>query len=82
MERRMIDEYRATIDELIQRLPHIDVQAALELARLPEKIRGFGHVKEENIVAARTRADALRQRAHKPQGRNQPTGLAEAVTLK
>ena len=33
---------------------------ALEIASLPEQIRGYGHVKERNLAAARTRwADLL-----------------------
>jgi indolepyruvate ferredoxin oxidoreductase len=31
----------------------------VELARLPEDIRGFGHVKEANLAAARIRWNKL-----------------------
>ena len=29
------------------------LELALQLARLPERIRGFGHVKEANVAAVR-----------------------------
>jgi indolepyruvate ferredoxin oxidoreductase len=34
---------------------------AVELASLPEKIRGFGHVKQRHIAAAQAEEAALRE---------------------
>jgi indolepyruvate ferredoxin oxidoreductase len=34
---------------------------AAEIARIPEEIRGFGHVKERHLAAARTKWAALMQ---------------------
>ena len=31
----------------------------IEIARIPDDIRGFGHVKERHLKAARTKWDAL-----------------------
>ena len=41
---------------------------ALEIARLPEQIKGFGHVKERNLSAVRNRWAGLMQQWHDPQG--------------
>jgi indolepyruvate ferredoxin oxidoreductase len=62
MERRLIDEYRADIEKILERFDHVDLDAALAFARLPEQIRGFGHVKQASVQAARVRWDALMQR--------------------
>jgi len=34
---------------------------AVEIARLPEDIRGYGHVKQRHLAAARAKWDALMQ---------------------
>ncbi|MFM9926225.1 indolepyruvate ferredoxin oxidoreductase family protein [Variovorax sp. H27-G14] len=59
MERQLIDDYRAMVEDLLARFERIDFDTALSLARLPEQIRGFGHVKEESVVTARVRWGAL-----------------------
>ena len=59
MERRLISEYLAVIDEFSTTLNVNNLSFAIELARLPEQIRGFGHVKERSVVAARKRRAEL-----------------------
>ena len=63
-ERALIAEYRATIDELLAGLTAERLPQTVEIARLPEEIRGYGHVKEKNVVAAKalheTRLHAFR----------------------
>jgi len=59
MERQLIEDYRAMVEDLLARFDAIDFDTALSLARLPEQIRGFGHVKLESVVSARVRWDAL-----------------------
>ncbi len=58
-ERALIGEYRALVDELVSGLQVQKLALAIDLARLPEDIRGFGHVKEANLAAARVRWDKL-----------------------
>ena len=58
-ERALIGEYRALVDELVKGLKAQKLAQAVELARLPEDIRGFGHVKEANLAAARIRWNKL-----------------------
>ncbi|MCX7172412.1 MAG: indolepyruvate ferredoxin oxidoreductase family protein [Proteobacteria bacterium] len=53
MERALIDEYTRAIESV---LPHLDNHShpiALLLAALPEKIRGYGHVKLASVEQAR-----------------------------
>ena len=58
-ERALIGEYRALVDELVKGLNAQKLAQAVELARLPEDIRGFGHVKEANLAATRIRWNKL-----------------------
>jgi indolepyruvate ferredoxin oxidoreductase len=62
MERALITEYRACIGELLKTLDAGNRTLALEIARLPEEIRGYGHVKARHLAAARTKWDALMSR--------------------
>ena len=58
-ERALIDEYRTCIDELLRTLSAANLPLAAEIARIPEEIRGYGHVKERHLKAARTKWDGL-----------------------
>ena len=62
MERALIGEYRACIEELLKGLSKERLDLAAEIARIPEEIRGYGHVKERHVKAARSKWDALMQR--------------------
>ena len=61
-ERALIAEYQACIDELLKSLSADNRALAAEIARIPEEIRGYGHVKERHLRAARPKWDALMQR--------------------
>jgi indolepyruvate ferredoxin oxidoreductase len=52
-ERALIGEYRASIENVLATLGADNHALAVEIARLPEQIKGFGHVKERNLAAAR-----------------------------
>ncbi|HEY6134738.1 MAG TPA: indolepyruvate ferredoxin oxidoreductase family protein [Rubrivivax sp.] len=58
-ERALIAEYRACIDELLKTLDAATVAQAAEIARIPEEIRGYGHVKERHLKAARAKWSGL-----------------------
>jgi indolepyruvate ferredoxin oxidoreductase len=58
-ERALIGEYRASIEEVIAGLTATNHALALDIASLPDQIRGYGHVKERNLAAARTRWTGL-----------------------
>ena len=53
MERRLIGEYEAVVKELVDGLNADNHALAVEIAELPMRIRGFGHVKERNRRAAK-----------------------------
>jgi indolepyruvate ferredoxin oxidoreductase len=58
-ERALIGEYRAAIDELLAALSAERLTLAVEIARLPEDIRGYGHVKARHLAAARAKWQVL-----------------------
>jgi indolepyruvate ferredoxin oxidoreductase len=58
-ERELVREYFELIDEWAVGLTSANLAAAIELAGVPDDIRGFGHVKERNVQAARVRRGEL-----------------------
>ncbi|MNN17328.1 2-oxoacid ferredoxin oxidoreductase [compost metagenome] len=58
-ERALIGEYRRSIEALLPALSAHNLELALEIARLPQEIRGYGHVKARNLAATRTRWERL-----------------------
>ncbi len=58
-ERQLIADYEATIELLLKDLSAERVALAVEIASIPEHIRGFGHVKERHLHAAKAREAAL-----------------------
>jgi indolepyruvate ferredoxin oxidoreductase len=59
MERALIGRYKDTIEELLAGLNAGNLALAVEIARLPEQIRGYGHVKERHIKTVLPRWEAL-----------------------
>jgi indolepyruvate ferredoxin oxidoreductase len=59
LERRLIAEYEGVIEEALAALGPENYDVAVELARLPEQIRGFGHVKERHLRVAKQREGEL-----------------------
>jgi indolepyruvate ferredoxin oxidoreductase len=54
-ERQLIVDYRKTVDELLSGLSADTLDLAVEIASIPEHIRGFGHVKHEHLQKTRAR---------------------------
>jgi indolepyruvate ferredoxin oxidoreductase len=63
IERQLIGDYRGAIEQVMARIGEVGLDAAREtalaIARLPEQIRGFGHVKENCLVSVRARWKVL-----------------------
>jgi indolepyruvate ferredoxin oxidoreductase len=59
MERQLIADYAATMKELSAALSPDNHALAVEIARIPEQIRGYGHIKERNIKQAKAREASL-----------------------
>ncbi|HET7849370.1 MAG TPA: indolepyruvate ferredoxin oxidoreductase family protein [Pseudolabrys sp.] len=58
-ERRLIAEYEALLDEIAEKLTPDNHHLAVGLAAIPEHIRGYGHVKQRHMAAARADQAAL-----------------------
>jgi indolepyruvate ferredoxin oxidoreductase len=65
-ERQLIADYERLVDEVGSSLRHDTLSVAVELAALPEAIRGYGHVKLANFEAARVREAELLLRLRAP----------------
>ncbi len=62
LERRLVAEFEADIDELVQRVAPGNHALTVRIASLPETIKGYGRVKEASAAeAAKARASALQQ---------------------
>jgi indolepyruvate ferredoxin oxidoreductase len=72
-ERALIGQYCDSIEELIVALSPASLDAAVEVARIAEQIKGYGHVKERNLQAAQVQWQARMQafRAIARQGQQQ-----------
>ena len=58
-ERALIGQYRDSISELLQALSADKLALAVDVARIPEEIRGYGHVKARHLAAAQPKWDGL-----------------------
>jgi indolepyruvate ferredoxin oxidoreductase len=58
-ERKLIEDYEAMLDEVLASLTPDNHHIAVGLAAIPEKIRGFGHVKQRHVTAAKADEAAL-----------------------
>jgi indolepyruvate ferredoxin oxidoreductase len=78
-ERALIEEYVATLEELVAALKPENHSVAVAIASIPEKIRGFGPVKDRHLAAAKAEeAELLAQfRAGLASGRD--VGIAAAA---
>ncbi len=59
-ERALVAQYRASIEVLVAQLTPANHALAVEIARIPEQIKGFGHVKARHLAAAREKWTALK----------------------
>ena len=67
-ERQLVREFEGLIAEIVAKLDAGNHAAAVGLAGIPQKIRGFGHVKERNLKAAKAEeADLLAKFRADPQ---------------
>ncbi len=67
MERALISDYEHTLATICETLTPENHALAVEIAALPEQMRGFGHVKAANVARAKEReTELMRQFATKP----------------
>jgi indolepyruvate ferredoxin oxidoreductase len=60
-ERRLIADYKAVIETIVAELSPANHTTAVALASIPEKIRGFGPVKQRHLAAAKAEEADLRE---------------------
>ncbi len=61
-ERALINDYQHSIDELLRALTGQNLSLAVEIASLPEDIRGYGHIKARHLAAVRPKWQDLMAR--------------------
>lgn len=64
MERRLIGEYEGLIHDVLSNLTSPNLTQAIALANLPQKIKGFGHIKMANYKTTRTEWGDLLDKFH------------------
>jgi indolepyruvate ferredoxin oxidoreductase len=60
-EQQLVRDYESLLDELTAKLAPENHDVAVGLAAIPEKIRGYGHVKQRHIAAAKADEAALKE---------------------
>ena len=58
-ERQLVEDYFETVEELLGSLDHDSHSLAVQIAEIPELIRGYGHVKELHLHDAEAKKVAL-----------------------
>jgi len=64
-ERALISEYAGTMTDIAAKLTKDNLALAVEIASVPEHIRGFGHVKEQHLKTAKAERESLLDRFEK-----------------
>jgi len=59
MERGLITEYEKMVEDILGNLSESNLATALEMASLPNDIRGYGHVKEQSVEESREKLKQL-----------------------
>ena len=65
-DKAMLDQYEGVLNQIIDGLSENNKEAALEMARVPEFIRGYGHVRTQNIESAVRRWKSLDDQFRNP----------------
>jgi len=77
-ERALIAEYEALVAELLAKLAPQNHTLAVALARIPEEIRGYGHVKDRHLAPAKKKEAELLEKFRSAQPAA-PTPVSERV---
>jgi indolepyruvate ferredoxin oxidoreductase len=73
-ERQLVRDYETMVSEIVAALTPENHHLAIGLTAIPEKIRGFGHVKMRNLATAKAEEAALLE-----QFRARPASLLKAA---
>ena len=85
MERQLIADYEDQLEALLEKLAPWNLELAVQVASIPEQIRGFGPVKEHYLRAAKRREKELMaayERAALPNSRTEDTNSDAELVAK
>ena len=68
LEKQLIQDYKNTVAALVETLSDDNCDLAMEIAALPEQIRGFGPIKSASVGQAAQKQAALLARFHDAPG--------------
>jgi len=80
-ERALIGEYTGRLERIINTLNPVNLSAAVAIAEVPAEIKGFGHVKENNLVKAQQRWDQLEERYRNADNQIQVVQVVEPAVV-
>ncbi len=66
LERKLIGEYEATVKTLLNSLTPDNHALAIEIASVPDAVRGYGHIKDKAIKEAKAKENELLKAWHDP----------------
>jgi indolepyruvate ferredoxin oxidoreductase len=78
-ERALIGEYENVVAEIVSGLTPQNHATAIDLASVPEHIRGYGHVRAAHLKTAKTREAALLAQFRSPRPAPAPVAIKIAV---
>lgn len=79
LERQLARDYETTIGELLAQLTPENHDLAVEIAHIPEKIRGYGHIKMASIETAKHRQADLIEAYRNPAATPASTPVVSAA---
>ena len=79
LERKLITDYVANLEELIATLAPQNRALAIAVASIPEKIRGFGPIKQHSVTAAKAEEAVLLTRLRNAVKSGEPAPIATAA---
>ena len=68
-ERRLVEEYFSLVRNITNKMDYENHSLAVQLAEIPEEIRGFGHIKERHVRYAKAHEKKLLEAFHNPENR-------------
>jgi indolepyruvate ferredoxin oxidoreductase len=78
-ERALIGEYETVVAEIVAKLAPGNHATAVDLASVPEHIRGFGHVRRAHMATAKSRESVLLAQFRSPLPAPAPVAIKLAV---
>ena len=75
--RELLDGYRADIERLLPELTSANHALAVRIASLPDKVRGYGHVRQASATAVSTERDQLLAQWRQPQAQAETAWATE-----